>query len=230
MKYVTKTLFSVSVATCSMLVVAADAPSPISGSLAFTSDYVFRGVSQTSRDPAVQGGLNYNHSSGFHANLWGSNLNIQSSHLEVDYTLGYGLTNGPISWDTSVGLYTYPGAPNALDYNFYEVSLSGAYDFGPAKISGGVWYSPDGMANEKKTSYFMIGLDAPLPNNFAFNAHIGRQNQEINKDYVEWKAGISTQLMGLGVELAYWDTDLKKADCGSNNCDGRTLLTISKSF
>jgi len=59
------------------LAMAADAPaSPhtVTANVGLTSDYIFRGISQTSGNPAIQGGIDYAHSSGFYAGVWGSNI------------------------------------------------------------------------------------------------------------------------------------------------------------
>ncbi|WP_022974490.1 TorF family putative porin, partial [Xanthomonas maliensis] len=52
----------------------ASTASPLSGTFAVTSDYVFRGISQTNGDPAFQAGLTYKHPSGFYAAAWTSNV------------------------------------------------------------------------------------------------------------------------------------------------------------
>lgn len=233
MKFTAQTLLATGLAALSAVAVAEEA-SPITGNVAFTSDYMFRGISQTDSGPAIQGGLNFAHDSGFHANLWGSNVNFvdgDEASIEIDYTLGFGRTSGAIGWDVSLAYYTYPGAASVLDYDYYELILTGSYDFGPAKLSGGIWHSPDFFGGEDKATYFMVGVDVPLPANLALNAHLGRQNLDLGKDYMEWKVGVAATVMGLGMELAYWDTDLKKAECGNTDwCEGRAVFTVSKSF
>ncbi|MDD3529832.1 MAG: TorF family putative porin, partial [Gallionellaceae bacterium] len=58
--------------TLSLPVLAEDGPHSITGNLAFVSDYAFRGISQTDEDPAIQGGFDYAHASGFYLGVWGS--------------------------------------------------------------------------------------------------------------------------------------------------------------
>src|SRR3982750_959529 len=69
----------------------------ISGNMVFTNNYVFRGVSQTKQEPAVQGGLTFTFDSKIYLNLWGSNvdffsLNGEQATLETDETIGYSNT------------------------------------------------------------------------------------------------------------------------------------------
>src|SRR5690242_19837831 len=58
---------------------AAPAPAPtpehtLTGNIGFFSQYIFRGLTQTDRDPAAQGGFDYSHSSGFYLGTWASNI------------------------------------------------------------------------------------------------------------------------------------------------------------
>ena len=70
-------------------------PHSLSGNISLTSDYVFRGVSQTQNGPAIQGGIDYAHASGFYAGTWASNVDWVSlgfknnSSMEIDLYGGY---------------------------------------------------------------------------------------------------------------------------------------------
>ncbi|CAK0750416.1 conserved exported hypothetical protein [Gammaproteobacteria bacterium] len=270
MKFVTKTLLTGSLLASSALVIAGDAtpPSPITGSLALTSDYIFRGLSQTQEKPAIQGGLTYTHANGFHAGLWGSNIDFKSkdnpsayedgANMEVDIGMGYGgKISDTVTWDVSATYYSYPGSNvnGTSKYGFWEILPTLVYDFGSAKVTGSLAYSPDFFGNAKSGTYLMAALDVPLPADFALNAHIGEQWLKadknsglpqtfvditttpgyIPKNYSEWKLGISKQIAGVGLELAYFDTSLNKDKClafqGQKDlCGGRAVLTVSKTF
>ncbi|CAK0768658.1 conserved exported hypothetical protein [Gammaproteobacteria bacterium] len=250
----------------SSLVFAGETPTlPITGNMALTSDYIFRGISQSQEKPAIQGGLTYTHASGLRVGFWGSNINFKSkdnpsapndnASFELDLTTGYGARiNNSLSWDLGFNYYSYPGS-NVTDpgkYNFWEVLPTLVYELGSAKITGQFTYSPNFFSVAKRATYCMLGLDMPLPSDFALNAHIGEQwlkvDQEsgisqtfvaggsyIPKNYSEWKVGISRQISGLSLELAYFDTNLNKDKClafqGQKDlCSSRAVLTISKSF
>src|SRR5690349_4325319 len=82
------------------------------------SQYIFRGLTQTGTEPALQGGADYSHSSGFYAGVWGSNVSWvrdggykQDSSLEVDVYGGYKNTIGEtgITYDIGALQYFYPG-------------------------------------------------------------------------------------------------------------------------
>jgi uncharacterized protein (TIGR02001 family) len=53
---------------------AEESPHKLSANVGLYSNYVFRGISQTGGDPAIQGGLDYTHSSGFYLGTWASNV------------------------------------------------------------------------------------------------------------------------------------------------------------
>ncbi len=96
-----KTLIVATLAgTCSLPVVsiaadvtpAATPTSPVTGNFSLTSDYRFRGLSQTAKKPAVQGGLDYAHESGFYLGTWASSINANqypNATIEWDFYGGY---------------------------------------------------------------------------------------------------------------------------------------------
>jgi hypothetical protein len=94
--------------------IAADSPHTVTANVGFVSDYRFRGLSQTYGKPAVQGGFDYSHSSGFYAGTWGSNLSgnqyPNGAGLEWDFYGGYKMTAGPVGLDFGALYYWYPGA------------------------------------------------------------------------------------------------------------------------
>jgi len=92
---------------------AEDAP-PVTGNVAVVNDYVFRGLTQTWGHPAIQGGADYSHPSGFAAGTWASSISDRSypgGSMEWDLYASFGR---PIdedwSWRVGVYAYLYPGA------------------------------------------------------------------------------------------------------------------------
>lgn len=89
-------------------------PHTVTGNLGFVSDYRFRGLSQTFDKPAIQGGIDYSHSSGFYLGTWGSSISglqfANSSGMEWDFYGGYKFNAGPIGLDVGLLYYWYPGA------------------------------------------------------------------------------------------------------------------------
>jgi uncharacterized protein (TIGR02001 family) len=107
---------------------------PVEGNIGVTSNYVFRGVSQTGDDPAVQGGLDYAHDSGLYVGTWTSNVNFAGG-TELDVYGGYSGSAEEFGYDLGVIGYLYPEADG--DANFAEVYLGLSYDM----LSAGVAYT-----------------------------------------------------------------------------------------
>ncbi len=108
------------------------AESPLTGNIGLTSNYIWRGVTQTGDDSAISGGVDYAHASGFYAGTWVSSLG-GGSQYEHDLYAGYGFKAGPFDLDVGYIMYMYPvGNPNA---DFSEVYVNASiqnFGFGAA--------------------------------------------------------------------------------------------------
>jgi len=125
---------------------AAETPAPlsVSGSATLTSDYRFRGVSQTDGDMAVQGGFALAHESGVYAGAWGSNLagwgTFGGANMELDLFAGVKFPVGAGTLDTGLVWYMYPGGADETDFAELYAKLSGTV--GPVSLTAGVAYAP----------------------------------------------------------------------------------------
>jgi uncharacterized protein (TIGR02001 family) len=116
-----KTLLTAAVATSLMsgaAITQAESAWSTSANVALTSEYRFRGISQSNENPALQGGFDVGHESGFYFGTWGSTVDFDFSEsdggyngsLELDYYAGYGADiNDDWSWDIGYMYYDYPG-------------------------------------------------------------------------------------------------------------------------
>ena len=96
-------------------------PHTFTGNIAIVSDYRFRGISQTYKKPALQGGVDYSHASGFYIGNWNSNVNegagFPAGNLEMDFYGGWKKTWGDWGLDLGAIYYYYPGTnanPNTV--------------------------------------------------------------------------------------------------------------------
>lgn len=138
----------------------AEDPCKHSANVALTTDYVFRGVSQTKEGPAIQGG--YDLTCGmFYAGVWASNLDWGGfngnsvANIEMDWYLGIKPVTGKITWDLGVIYYTYPNAvdigatpgvlgPTNREYNYVELKAGASTEpWKDATVGLTVFYSPD---------------------------------------------------------------------------------------
>ncbi len=215
---------------------AADAPVTVTGSTAFTSDYLFRGVSQTSNNAAVQGAMTFTHTSGMYFSMWGSSIANGMGGLELDTLIGYGGKAGDVSYDVGVMRYNYPGINDPFGYDeiYGSVSMSG--------VKVGLNYSPDYFNESDKFMYLYasygteiggFGVSGSLGmNKFDSDIMMGKALGTTGTDdsYMDYKLAVSKTVGGVGVEGAYIGSNIDEADCGGGLCDGRFVLTLSKGF
>jgi uncharacterized protein (TIGR02001 family) len=205
----------------------------VSGNLSLTSDYVFRGYTQTNEDPAVQGGLDWNSGEGFHVGVWGSTVNFKDSDeasTEFDLSAGFAGETEGFSYDIGFIYYLYPGADSALNYNFWEFYSSTDYDFGPAAISVGLAYTSDNFGSTGNGLYLQSGITVPLGEVVSINANLNYYDVDTSfgEDYVDWNIGGTISTKWLDASLTYLDTDIT-AGC-QNVCESRIVFSISRSF
>ncbi len=132
----------------------------VSGSVAIASDYRFRGVSQSDRQMAVQGGLTIAHESGFYVGTWASNLagwgTFGGANMELDLIGGYKTKLGDgATLDAGLTWYMYPGGANKTDFAEPYVKLSGTT--GPVTLTAAAAYAPKQQAIGK---WYATGVDA----------------------------------------------------------------------
>ncbi len=139
------------------------APPPaitVSGSAAIASDYRFRGVSQSDREMAVQGGITIAHDSGFYIGTSASNLagwgTFGGASMELDLIGGYKAALAEnATLDVGLTWYMYPGGADKTDFGEPYVKLTGTA--GPATLTAGVAYAPEQQAIGK---WYNTGADA----------------------------------------------------------------------
>jgi len=180
------------------------AQAQVTGNLGLTSDYRFRGVSQSQNAPAVQGGIDYAHSSGLYIGNWNSSVSSQvytnGSGVESDLYAGYKkeIWNG-ISVDVGTYNYFYPRATTTAktgsNYDTYEGYVGLDYKgLVAAKYSQTLGNGYFGTANAKGTNYTQADVKLPIPviNKLSVAAHYGRTNVANSSayDYNDMNAGL----------------------------------------
>ncbi|ENZ81268.1 MULTISPECIES: TorF family putative porin [Caulobacter] len=176
-----------------------------------TSDYVFRGVSQTQEDPAVQGGVDATYGMGY-AGVWASNVDFGSKNpsTEVDFYAGVKPTVGDTSLDLGVIYYSYtkdkgltPGA-----YSYLELKAAASRTFGPATLGAAVYYSPEFPGKTGHATYGELNASVPVAKKLTLSGAIGRQNIQKASDYTTWNAGLTYAINDkLSADVRYSDTD-----------------------
>jgi uncharacterized protein (TIGR02001 family) len=226
---------------------AAPAATPPDNQFAFnaalSSDYRYRGISQSRLNPAVSGGIDYTHNpSGFYVGTWASSIKWISDaggdgDVEIDL---YGGKRGEIvsgvSYDVGVLRYFYPG--NDLAINADTTEVYGQLGYGPAYIK----YSHSltntfGFEDSKNSNYIDIGANIEMGSGYILNLHAGHQKIKgptDNASYSDWKVGVTKDFGVVTVSLAAIGTNADDNTYFGPNGEhtGKTgaVLTVSKTF
>jgi len=236
-----------------MLATTAVAQAEISGNVALVSDYVFRGISQTDNQMALQGGFDYEHESGLYIGTWASNVdsnffdNQTDPQLEVDLYAGYSSEFMGFGYDLGYLRYQYPGSSGPGTNEWY---VSGSYsteDIGDFSLSA--IYSPklNFLPSDQSAWYLKGAYDVTLPwYEIGFSAHLGYSTGDAfdvsNGDrakgdsgfydsYTDWSLGLSKSVYGVDLGITYTDLDLSSDDdCHKDYCDSKVVFSVSKSL
>lgn len=231
---------------------AEESPHSLSANVALTSNYIFRGISQTGGDAAVQGGFDYAHSSGFYVGTWASNVGwiedfqgYASGNVEIDVYAGFGNSIGDFTYDVGAIQYMYPGKrAGAVDADTTELYASLGWKWFTAKYSYYISDEVFGFANADGSDYLDISASVPIgETGLTVGAHWGTFNFENNgaQDYDDWKVSLeydmgklSSITSGVTVGVAYTDTDADRAVWTDANGEflgkDTTTVWVSKSF
>ena len=212
----------------------------VSGNVAITSDYRFRGISQNDQTLAIQGGFDFEHEDGFYVGVWASSVDFQITAVddataELDIYAGYGGEFGDtgIGYDVNILHFAYPNSDAALGYDFTELTVGLSYEIFSFSISR----TSDYFAGSGEATYYNLGAEYPVTDDWTVSASIGQQDVFDNDawgtpNWRDYKLAISGSLGSVDAEIAYIDTDLSEEECfgGSDWCDATVTFTLSKSL
>ena len=223
----------------------------VSGNVSMTSDYRFRGISQTDTQPAIQGGFDVAYDNGVYIGMWGSNVEFSSVSMELDYYVGYsGSISEDISFDLGYIYYDYPGATaqdlgfGSIDYDYEEVYASISYkDF-----TLGAAYSDDYWLESGNFYYVYGDYSFALPHDVSLDLHYGYNDFENSSSdtgqdggqaflsgdedsYSDYSITLTKAFAGVDVSLSWVDTDLSQSEVfGTNWADSTVVFAVSKSL
>jgi uncharacterized protein (TIGR02001 family) len=183
----------------------------LSGYVVLTSDYVWRGVSQSDGDPALQLGGDVAFGSGIYAGLWGSTIDIDNGagryrDTELTYYLGY--SHGiDTRWSigASVIVYTYPGQTGTVDYDYEELMLTANFD-------DRLWleyaYSPDLYNTDRHSHNVQVFTEWPVGKRLVVGAGVGYYDVSdfVGDGYTYWELGVTMPVNRFDFDLRYHDT------------------------
>ena len=253
MKKIVSALMLAGMVSAPAVVMAAEtSPHTVTGNVGFASDYRFRGISQTYEDPAIQGGFDYAHSSGFYLGTWGSNvesLSLNGANMEWDVYGGYTFSVGDVAVNVGGLYYWYPSQTNnAVDIDTFELYAGATWKWLNVKYSHSTT-ELFGIVDSENSGYLEANVNVPLPADVTLGLHYGYQGVAgsisgvDNDSYSDWKISVSKPILGFNVSLAYVDTDVESSNVtwGYNTAvtkgtdvedlaDGTVVLTVGKTF
>ncbi len=214
--------------TCSTLVaatgllVAVPAHADLTANIGATSDYVWRGTTQTNDGAAISGGIDYSHPSGLYVGTWTSNTFFGSQ--EVDLYGGFSKTFKGVGIDLGVIKYLYPQS-TGLNWTEFSAGLS----YGPFSAAG--HFTNDVFGSRTDAQYYEVAVSYPLPvgKGLTVSAHIGRYNFDnptasAFDNYTDFNASLTKSVGKLGdFAITVSDTTLNS----SRFVDGKPKLFVN---
>ena len=225
----------------------------IEANVALSTDYIFRGISQTDNNPAISGGFDYSFGGGFYVGVWGSNVDFgsnsfindegeldstSSASAEIDLYAGYVFELAEnVELDLGYIYYAYPGDSGSLNYSEFTASISFS------DLSFGLIYSPDYFGSDEDAIIFNTDYSVGIAKNLSLDLHAGYTTTDLDEtgasiligdtnldDYVDWSIGLSTSAVGVDLSLTYHDTDIDSSVADINGAEDRVVFSIGKSF
>jgi|LauGreDrversion4_2_1035121.scaffolds.fasta_scaffold595002_2 uncharacterized protein (TIGR02001 family) len=216
-----------------------------------TSDYRFRGISQSRRDPAISAGIDYSNTpTGLYIGAWASSIkwvkdNGGDGNMEVDIYGGKRGEAGGIAYDVGFIHYNYPNnklsaLPPLVNANTTEVYTQVGYGVATLKYSYALTNFIGWGDNTDGSDYIDLNVNPEISDGYVLNLHVGKQRVKNYSnglaDYTDWKIGVTKDFGIAAVALAVVGTDADKTTSGYNfggrGFTGNTkfIATVTKTF
>lgn len=235
-------------------------PHTVTANVALVSDYTYRGVSQTFRQAAIQGGVDYAHASGIYLGAWSSNVSNASYNggsQEIDFYGGYkGKVNDDLNYDIGLLEYYYPNAVTVAapapsnKYDTLEAYAAVNYKFVGAKYSyaltdffGVNAITPGALGSTKGSGYLDLYANYEVIPKLTLGAHVGHQSVAnggtASLAYTDYKLSVGKDINGYVLGAAYVKTNLPTTATTITNANsgttkdignGTVVLSLSRSF
>lgn len=218
-----------------------------SSTITATSDYDFRGVSQSAKDPALQASLDYAFDNGFYIGAWASNIDFEpfDGDIEANLYAGYGAEiRENLSWSVGAVYYLYPGSdavtvdlgdgPERLPAlgEYWEAYVG--LDVGPVSLKQ--WYADDLYESGSSGLYTEANATFPIgESGFSILAHVGYSwgdawDDDLGGELFDYSIGVGYDFSHFSLALKYTGTDASgdqkiTGDVGNN--EGRIVFSVS---
>jgi uncharacterized protein (TIGR02001 family) len=254
MKLSLAALLLVSAAATTGAAYADDGWGTLSGSVAVTSDYRFRGISQNARDFAPSAGITWTGSDGFYAGVWSSKTdwyNVSSwpaePSYEVDFFAGKHFDLGD-GYDLNVEAYYYSYPDYQQSYtgwtagfaSFYETLVQLSHTIGPVNVTLTGASSPE-WSFDGGVSYYLGGTASyPLTDWLSLSGTVGHQwvqyladdRGRLNVGYTHFDIGMTATYKAWAFDVRFNGTDMGQVECShymatEDACTGGVIATLT---
>jgi uncharacterized protein (TIGR02001 family) len=203
----------------------------VSTSLTLTNDYLFNGVSQTNKDAALQGSLDWRNDAGWYAGSWASNVDYaDGTDIEVDFYGGKVIqASENVRFDLGIAAYTYYGDSQSDEGNYNEIYIKTSVH----KFAINLWYTNDYFGTGAEHGILLLEGQQKINESLVLSAGIDYSKSfdsdkfswEVNdSDYIHWHLTATLAFKGVSLAAGYHDTDLNTFG------ERRFLVSISKTF
>jgi uncharacterized protein (TIGR02001 family) len=212
-----------------MLGLSSVAAAEISANIGVTSNYVWRGLTQSANSTAFSGGIDYSHDSGLYAGTW---MSEAWDDYELDFYGGYGGEISGVSYDAGLIYYSYSSDSES---DFAEINANVGWNF----LSAGFAYvitAEDAVEAVEEDLYFYIGGSYDLPEDFSIGLTVGfvepdGDGDADGDDYMHYQIDVGKSAGDFGdVTFSLSDTDLDDTDAPGEDSDMRFFVSYSKEF
>jgi uncharacterized protein (TIGR02001 family) len=212
-----------------MLGLSSIAAAEVSTNIGVTSNYIWRGMTQSDNSTAFSGGIDWSGETGLYAGTW---LSEAWDDYELDLYGGYAGEAGDFGYDAGLIYYAYS---SDSDSDFSEIYVNGSWQF----LSAGFAYvisADDAVEVVEEDYYYYLGASFDLPQDFSLGLTVGfvepdGDGDEDGEDFTHYQVDLTKAAGDFGdVTFSLSDTDMDDTDAAGEDSDMRFFVSWSKSF
>lgn len=210
------------------------ASAEVSGHIALTSEYIYRGLSWSDDNPALQAGLDYEHASGLFAGIWASTIDLSNPtgrrDIELDYYVGWHFaSDSPFSASISLIHYTYPDDSGDFDYDHTEALFTAAWNDSYTLELG---YTNDLYGFDLSGRHAELRGNWAMPNAWIIGAGLGYNDAGTlaSSSYLYWDAGASARYSRVTFDLRWYDNEAPGGFLDRLSAGSRVVGTVTIAF
>lgn len=208
--------------------------SELSGNVALTSEYIFRGHSLSDDNPALSAGIDFGHDAGWFVGAWASTMDMRSPSgrrdTQLNYYAGYSFgRESRVGGSVSVVGYSFPGQTGPRDYDYTEL-LASVY-LGDSYVFE-IGYADEYYGFDWQNRHVEMRGNWPLKNAWVVSAGLGWNDIDAANpsNYLYWDVGASARFSRLMVDLRWFDNESQSGALSWMSAGSKVVATLSVAF